>query len=137
MWYNYVRELESAIRFLDHEQRGKEALPLIYQFIYLVYNIYILSGTEMEEFNVFPRTMGSPQIFLIENILKDIQDTQNFDSRYINFINASGYPKIFKGTARESLAQYKNEKRASYEELLNSNLISRLDPKLGSRLKTL
>lgn len=135
-WYLYVRELETGIRFLDYEHNARAALPLIYQFIYLTYNVSSLSGTELERYSIIPKQIGTPQIFLIENLMKDLGNLEEFDNRYIDFINASGYPKIFLGTAQEALNQYKKEKKDYYDELFKSGRLVSLDHKFVSRLQS-
>ncbi|KTD32343.1 hypothetical protein Lmor_2281 [Legionella moravica] len=135
-WYSYVRELEAGIRFLNEEHNIKAALPLIYQFIYLAYNVDILSGTDMEQYIDFPKKIGSPQIYLIENFIKELENIDDFDNWYIDFITASGYPKIFGGTAQKALNQYKNEKKEYYEELSKTGHFITLDQKFLNRLKS-
>ncbi|HAT8564442.1 TPA: hypothetical protein JA969_12480 [Legionella pneumophila] len=115
-WYPYLRELEKGIRFLDEEQRSQASLPLIYQYIYLACNVTSLTGTEYEEYSIMPPSIG--QIYLIENNIKEIA---NFDELYLDFMNTrSSLPKLFKGTVKESLDQYKKERNEYYQALEKS-----------------
>ncbi|HAT3881123.1 TPA: hypothetical protein I8672_002559 [Legionella pneumophila] len=106
-WINYKSTLETSIRFLNDEGKVKPALALIFQYIYLSYNVSDFDDEFGDIGLDFPKTMGSPQICLIENMVKD---TSNFEKQYYEFIDDSAFPKIFNLSAKQALTLYQNEK---------------------------
>lgn len=114
-WNNYNNLLESGIRFLNGENNTKAALPLIYQFIYLSYIVDHSYNTEYEDLALFPKRMSTGGMSLLVTMIKE---TDSFDAEYLNFIQKTALPSVFKIDTREPLSQYKAQ-RVEFEKQCN------------------
>ncbi|CZO83002.1 MULTISPECIES: hypothetical protein [Legionellaceae] len=112
-WNGYKWLLESGIRFLNDENNTAAALPLIYQFIYLSYIVDHSYESEYDSLVLFPKQMSTGGVSLLMTM---VEDTPDFDEKYLNFIKTTALPSIFKKDIMESLNQYKIQSGAFVKE---------------------
>lgn len=108
-WYGYKDLREEGIRQLLSEGKKKNALPLVFEYIYLSYNVVMPALMEIGgEGYVDELKMYSPQVFMINSVISDINE---LSIEYTEFMSKSSLPHLFKGTIQRSLDKYIEEKK--------------------------
>ena len=109
-WYSYTGLREEGIRQLVSEGKAtSNALPLVFEYIYLSYNVGMPELMDEDGLPIFYDSleMGAPQVFLINSVIDDIDELK---TKYTDFMSKSSLPKLFKGSIERSLSQYIKER---------------------------
>lgn len=105
-WLGYWGARQSGIRQLSRERKYKQALPLIYEFIYLTY-----SGGFMDR-------MYGPQLIMVDMAAPDVKALR---AGYIDFMQTSALPQVFRKKPKAAFKEYLKERQKYYDRLKASN----------------
>lgn len=117
-WSGYKDMRMEGLRQLDSEGKKDTALPLLFEYIYLAYNVEDkkakIMGDEFKWLTEDDCKIHPPQLSVIDSLVSNVEE---LNAKYTNFMTNSNLPSLFDGNIQDAFDSFSNERHQYHQSL--------------------